>query len=369
MYARHRARDHNEQDTEPMQIGFDARRYFHNRTGLGNYSRNIVDGLAKVFPEQTFRLYDEKDCDRVFRMGRKARRNGCDVFHGLSNELPIDIRKTGIRSIVTIHDVAWRTFPDMYKLPARVIYNIKYGWAARHADHIIAISESTKADIMRFFRVDERKISVLYQPVQTHFYRRMDKETAHETVRHISANIPSDFLLSVGTVNNRKNLLSTLKALASIPGGERPPLVVVGNGKDYRCKCMEFAANELGKNDVIWLDNVRDNVDLQALYTCATALLYPSMYEGFGLPVVEALLQGCPVLTSTVSSLPEAAGPGALLVDPSDQEEMTETLRLLVEDHTLRRKLATEGEDYCRRMFDPDTQARRLMEIYRGNEE
>lgn len=349
-----------------MHIGFDARRYFHNRTGLGNYSRNIVDGLAKAYPGQAFSLYDEKDYDRAFRMGRKAAKDRCDVFHGLSNELPMDIRKTGVRSIVTIHDVAWRTFPDMYKWPDRFIYDIKYGWAARNSDHIIAISESTKADIMRFFRVDERKISVLYQPVQTHFYRRMDKEKARTTVRHISANIPSDFLLSVGTVNSRKNLLGTLKALASIPSGERPPLVVVGNGKGYRRKCMEFAAKELGKNEVIWLDNVSDNVDLQALYTRATALLYPSMYEGFGLPVVEALLQGCPVLTSAVSSLPEAAGPGALLVDPSDQEEISEALRRLVDDCPLRRKLATEGENYCRRMFDPDTQARQLMKIYKG---
>lgn len=351
-----------------MQIGLDAKRYFHNHTGLGNYSRSIVSGLQKFFPEEEYKLYDEKSLKRTFGMGRKAEKDGCEVFHGLSNELPLDIKRTKVRSFVTIHDTCWRQFPDMYHAADRLIYDLKYGWAARNADCVIAISESTKRDIQRFYNVPEERISVVYQPVQDFFYEKISKDLARRMIDSTAQHIPEDYLLSVGSVNSRKNLLGSLKALAQISPEERLPLVVIGNGREYMKECCSFAQENLRETDVFWLTSLTDNHCLQAFYTCATALLYPSHYEGFGLPIVEASLQGCPVLTSNTSSLPEAAGPGAILTDPKDTDAIRTGIMTLIGNNDLRKKISAEGEDYCRRMFCPQKQAQKLMSLYKGEE-
>ena len=126
-----------------MKIGFDAKRYYHNNTGLGNYSRTIVGGLQEMFPENEYTLYDEKSFARTFRLGRKAADDGCDIFHGLSNEIPFDLVGKRTKSIVTIHDVAWRTFPAMYHWADRQIYDYKYGRSCRKA--AVQYSDTTDA--------------------------------------------------------------------------------------------------------------------------------------------------------------------------------------------------------------------------------
>lgn len=352
-----------------MKIAFDAKRYYHNHTGLGNYSRTLVTALLQQFPENEYVLYDEKFLTRTFKMGRKAQNDGCQVLHGLSNELPLDSRKTGIKTVVTIHDVAWRTFPDMYHFIDRQLYDMKYGWAARNADVVVAISESTKQDVMRFYNVPEEHIEVIYQPVTELFYTPLERTEARKLLDASVPNLPQEYLLSVGSINSRKNLLGALQALARIDAENRPPLVVVGRGREYMRECQQFASQHLRQSDIIWFNHLDDLALLQALYTHAMALLYPSHYEGFGLPVVESLLQGTPVLTSTVSSLPEAAGPGGLLVNPTDIDEMTSQLKRLIDDEALRHRLATEGEAYCRSHFTTQGMAEQMMNVYRDASE
>lgn len=352
-----------------MKIAYDAKRYYHNRTGLGNYSRTLVNSMQQLFPNEEFVLYDEKSYTRTFRLGRKAKQDGCQLYHGLSNELPMDCLKADIRSVVTIHDVAWRTFPDMYTIFDRHIYDWKYGWAARHADRVVCISESTKHDVQRFYGVPEERLLVIYQPVQQLFYERIGNKANQEKTDNPANStpttpLPSNYLLQVGSVNSRKNLLGTLTALSRIPAEQRPPLVVVGSGREYMERCRSFAAAHLRPDDVIWLGSVNDNYELQRLYAGALAMVYPSHYEGFGLPVVEALLQGTPVLTSSVSSLPEAAGPGALLVNPADTDDICHALRSLIDDAQLRQRLAEEGERYCRCTFTVALQAQQMMQLY-----
>lgn len=340
-----------------MRIGFDARRYFHNHTGLGNYSRTLVTDLKRQFPDVDAVLYDEKSFTRTFRLGRKAAADDCQLFHGLSNELPYDLRRGAAdrpRSVVTIHDTAWRTFPDMYHPIDRRIYDVKYGHAARHADCVVAISESTKRDVMRFYDVPEERVHVIYQPVQRMFYQPLEGPLPDE----------APYLLSVGSINSRKNLFTTLKAYARLSAGNRPRMLVVGQGRDYERLCRRFVAEQGLERDVVFLGSVNTTERLHALYCGAMAMLYPSFYEGFGLPVVEALLSGCPVLTSNVSSLPEAAGPGALFCHPSNVEEMAVQMQRLVDDAALRERLAREGADYCRSKFAPERLTRQMYELY-----
>lgn len=338
-----------------MRIGFDAKRYFHNHTGLGNYSRTLVGDLRRQFPDVDAVLYDEKAFTRTFRLGRRAAADGCRLFHGLSNELPYDLPRAGsMRSVVTIHDTAWRTFPAMYHPIDRRIYDIKYGHAARHADCVVAISESTRRDVMRFYDVPAERVRVVYQPLQRMFYSPYEGALPEE----------ASYLLSVGSINSRKNLFSTLKAYARLSAENRPRLLVVGQGRDYERLCRRFVAEQGLERDVVFLGSISSTERLHGLYAGATAMLYPSFYEGFGLPVVEALLSGCPVLTSTVSSLPEAAGPGALYCAPDDIEAMAAQMQRLVDDEALRRRLAREGGDYCRRTFDPVCLTQQMYELY-----
>ena len=348
-----------------MKIGFDAKRYYHNHTGLGNYSRTVVGALQTGWADSVeCMLYDAGSFDRTFRLGRKAKADGCDLFHGLSNELPRDVAKAGLPSLVTLHDVAWRTFPSMYHWVDRQLYDLKYGHSCRIATRVLAISESTKRDCMRFYDVPEERIDVLYQPVGQGFYTPLTAEEADQELTKLPP-LPHDFVLSVGSINARKNLLGLVKALALVPQGQRPPLVVVGNGHEYRREVERYIAAQHMQDDVIILGNVNDSRTLQALYSRCLLMAYPSFYEGFGLPVVEAALQRTPVLTSTVSSLPEAAGDGALLVDPSSVESIHEGLVRMLDDQQLALALGEKAEQYARRNFDPKTQTERLMGIYK----
>ena len=346
-----------------MKIAYDAKRYFHNRTGLGNYSRTLVRAMTSQHEDVEAVLYDSKSLERTFCLGRKAAGEGCDLFHGLSNELPRDILKANIPSIVTMHDVAWRTFPDMYKPWDRIIYDWKYGWSAQHATHVVCISESTKQDVMKFYQVTEERISVIYQPVQQLFYSPITREKAEQMVKDALGDLPP-YVLTVGSINSRKNLLGMVKALHLLPAAERPLLLVVGNGREYRQRVEKYVEeNNLGQ----WVrieTGIHDGALLQALYTKALCMLYPSFYEGFGLPVVEASLQHCAVITSNVSSLPEAAGPEALQVNPSSAEEIAEALRLLLSDGAERQRRAEAGYAYCMEHFLPEKLTQQMYGLY-----
>lgn len=361
-----------------MKIGFDAKRYYHNNTGLGNYSRTLVAGLQAQFPQHDYMLYDEKSIVRTFNLGMKAAADGCDIYHGLSNELPFDLHyrqsiehnrgsKLSIpASIVTIHDICWRTFPEMYHFFDRKIYDWKYGSSCRRADKVIAISESTKRDIIKIYGVDESRIEVIHQPVAENFYQPMDVVPNDSKDPRLSS-LPKDYVLYVGSVNARKNLMGVLHAMALMPAGQRPVLVVVGNGHEYKQKCEAYIESAGLKNNVMLMGNVNSNIALQYLYKHARMMVYPSFYEGFGLPVVEAALQHTPVITSSVSSLPEAAGPDACLINPHDAdaaEQIAHYMDRLLTDQAYHDVVAEKMECYARTTFAPELQPQKIMKLY-----
>lgn len=336
-----------------MKVAFDAKRYYHNRTGLGNYSRTIANGLKTKHPEIEQLLMDEPSWRRLLTLGSQAKAEGCDILHGLSNELPWS---SPIPTVVTIHDVAWRTFPDMYHWTDRQIYDLKYGHSARIATKVIAISESTKRDVMRFYDVPENNIHVIYQPVQDIYYERTDKGQTPVTT--------GDYILYVGSINKRKNLLGLVKALEMIPKDQRPQLIVIGNGREYRREVETYVDRHNLRAYFTVLTDVHESKQLKQYYQHALMMAYPSFYEGFGLPVVEASLSLCPVVTSNVSSLPEAAGPGGLLCDPYDVGSIHNCLMQILDDPEMGRRLAAAADDYARRHFDPDTLINQVSDLY-----
>ncbi len=361
-----------------MRIGFDAKRLYNNFTGLGNHSRTTIDILTAEFPEHEYWLYTpkmrlngatlpylgKKNCHtvtpkgmmrggawRTYGLVNDMKRDGIEVFHGLSNEMPVGLFHSGIASVVTIHDVAFRTFPDMYHWHDRKIYDMKWQYACNHADRIICISECTKRDVLEFYNVPERKVEVVYQPVNPIYYKPIEKDNSQP------------YMLYVGSINSRKNLLGVVKAMELMPKDLQMPLIVAGGGGAYKQEVQKYIAEKRMEKLFVWPEMVGTNA-LQTLYTNAQLFIYPSFYEGFGLPVVEAQLCGCPVVTSNVSSLPEAGGPWAQKADPHSPEDICDKMVKLLTDTELRRQTIEEARKYAAETFDPTRLARQLMNVY-----
>lgn len=361
-----------------MKIGFDAKRLYNNFTGLGNYSRTLVGNLIQQYPEDKIYLYTPKlkiepltnavtrqplkksFVWRSWGVKRDLRADGIELYHGLSHDLPFGIHKTGIRSVVTIHDVCYKTFPKMFPLVERMIYDVKYRYSCRHADRIIAISESTKADIISYLGVDAGKIEVIYQSINPLFYSRQDEP--RQTISKLT--LPEKYMLYVGSINSRKNLLGIVKAYATVAPEYRLPLVVVGNGSSYKKQVVKYLIDNHLTENVIMLDSVDDLYTIQALYQCAELFIYPSFYEGFGLPVTEALLSGTPTITSNISSLPEAGGDAAIYVNPSQPEEIAEAITRALSDPELRKKMVERGLEYAHSKFNPELLTKQVHDLY-----
>ncbi|EHG21992.1 hypothetical protein HMPREF9332_01507 [Alloprevotella rava F0323] len=376
-----------------MHIGYDAKRLFNNFTGLGNYSRTLIDTLTAEFPDNEYLLYTPKIKDdatvrsycskehcqtrvpegivrgslwRSCGLARDLQRDKVDLFHGLSHELPHGLAGVRIPAVVTMHDVAWRTFPAMYHRWDRAIYDFKARHACREAQRIVAISEATKRDVCDFYNVEEEKVEVIYQPVQELYYAEPNKELAQQRLKGYLPQLPADYLLYVGSVNSRKNLLGIVRALEAIPAGERLPLVVVGNGREYLEEVNSYVRSHQLSQWFLLFTDIHDNRLLRYLYECAAAFVYPSFSEGFGLPVVEAQLCGTPVVTSNVSCLPEAGGPHALLADPAQPESIAHAIRTLLADDDARRQRGRNSRQWAFETFAPARLAKQMMQMYRG---
>ena len=337
-----------------MRIGFDAKRLFNNNTGLGNYSRTLVDNISKFHPEHDITLFSPnahkslwKDKYSNFQLidphpkssswwrsvgiYKAINDQKIDIYHGLSNEIPFTCSKINAKIVVTIHDLFYEKYPQDFSFINRKIYKQKTEFACKNADHIIAISEATKSYILKYIDVDESKISVVYQSCNSIF---QDKSLSKmmQIFDAESREIPSDFILFVGTLNYRKNILGLLNALSNLEKSKRLPLVIVGQGS-YRFmkKMQELIVDKKLENEVFLCGHMKNN-NLKYLYEKARFTCLPSFYEGFGIPIIESLFSNTPVFTSNNSALVEATGPCGALIDPNSSEEMSAVLLSLFQD-------------------------------------
>jgi glycosyltransferase involved in cell wall biosynthesis len=374
-----------------MNIGFDAKRAFHNTTGLGNYSRTVIEGLAQLYPEHHYYLFNPKWSNLykphltniheitpsgILKKGLSSAwrsswvkqdliKLGIDLYHGLSHEIPIGIEKTGIPSVVTIHDLIFERYPGQFNKIDVHIYRKKFKNACVHSNRIIAISEQTKQDIVNLYDIDPKKIDVCYQSCDPLFSVRKS-ETEKHLVR-TKYGLPPQFFLYVGSIIERKNLLNICKAMAALK--QSIPLLVVGDGKNYKQKVKQFVAANAMENQVIFLSENEyarnlPKTDLAAIYQLATALIYPSIFEGFGLPVLEGLWSRTPVITSNVSSLPEAGGSAAYYVNPDNIEEIAEGMMKIYSDEQLRESMIEKGWQHAQN-FTVEKCTAALMDVYK----
>ncbi|MDE6196403.1 MAG: glycosyltransferase family 4 protein [Muribaculaceae bacterium] len=377
-------------DTQGLLIGLDGKRAVLNNTGLGNYSRYAVNIMSAAYPGTTFRLYSPKNADnerlrpllardnvelsvpslrpdiapvrafwRTFDMPLQLKRDNVAVYHGLSNELPLTIK--GIcPSVVTIHDLIYRRVKQDYSAIDRRLYDFKYSRSARIATRVIAISECTKRDLMTDYGIPEEKIDVIYQGVDPIFSLDINTETRAKVRARYK--LPQKYIVTVGTVQSRKNQMLAVRALARLP--KSISLVIVGRFDGAYAAEVKAEIAALGLSDrVMHLQGV-PFADIPAIYACAELSTYTSRYEGFGLPVVESLTVGTPVIACTGSCLEEAGGDGAIYVDPDDVEGCALTAARLIDDVVYHDKTASKGRSHVRR-FSAENFARATMACYK----
>ncbi len=371
-------------------IAFDAKRALLNFTGLGNYSRYAIEAMATVYPDNRYLLVSHKirPDERLksllalpnvevvtpdTALGRampglwrlrggitgRLRREGVDLYHGLSNELPFDIASSGIPSVVTIHDLIFHTFPDNYAAIDRKLYDFKFRSAARAATRIIAISQCTQRDIERFYHIPAEKIDVVYQGCNPLFSAVVNDDDVTAVRERYS--LPEQYIICVGTIEQRKNQELIIKSLPLLPEGITP--VIVGRGRNGYDAYLHQLCERMGVSDrVIFLSGVPTE-HLPALYHGAMVAAYTPRYAGFGLPVIEALSAGTPVIAARGSSLEEAGGDAALYVDPMSAEDFAAQVRAIISDYNLRSRLARNAEKHLSH-FTKEIFARRVVASY-----
>ena len=367
-----------------MIIGFDAKRAFHNSRGLGNYSRDYLRLSATYAPDNDYVLFNpqrEKSLsipleDRfsvvyprgLWRLSHSGWRTwgctqdihkaGVEVFHGLSGELPMNIDTLKIKKVVTVHDAIFIRYPELYSASYRDFFTRKVKYACEVADVIVSISEQTKRDCIEYFGASEHKVQVMYQGCSNRF-RDVVSEEEQMRVR-AQYSLPKTYLLQVGAIEPRKNLHNMLLALSV--SGLDIPLVVVGGDSAYASDMKKLAQE---KNLRVYFCHNIPFKDFPAVYQSSFALLYPSVFEGFGLPILEGMCSGVPVLTSTGSCFSETGGEAALYANPSDVDDMSEKLRMIVTDNELRSDMIRLGHLQAEKFTD-DKIGRNIKNLYEG---
>lgn len=373
-----------------MKIGFDAKRAFNNKSGLGNYSRNLIRGIIKNNPTEDYFLFNSDDSRyklqdflekrsnihliepesfwakeftgwwRSYGITKKANSLGLDIYHGLSNEIPLNSHLMKAKKIITVHDLIFMRYPEFYNAADRKMYTHKTKKSCALADAIVAVSEQTKIDLIELLQVPEDKIHVIYQTCDENFFYPHDYTTNDHSPEKL---LPEEFILYVGTIEQRKNLLALVKAIHELDKTMQATLVVVGKETNYAKEVRTYVERFGLEKRVIFMKSV-NNALMPLIYRKAKAFIYPSLYEGFGIPILEALISKVPVITTRGGCFHESAGPASIFVDPDNAEELADAIKLVLNNEGKRQEMIRIGYDYAQK-FNPATCAQNMFELYK----
>lgn len=368
-----------------MRIGIDARMYSTSFTGIGRYVYELVKHLTQIDKKNEYVLfmnkpeYDDfqpsnKRVSKVLvnakhyslkeqtRFLRKIRRKKIDLMHFTHFNAPVLYRG---KSVVTIHDLTLSFFPGkkMNSWSHRKAYEFVLNRAVKHATRIVCVSGHTKKDLLDVTGVDSAKTEIIYEGVDEQFKPRPDKEAIKDMIKKYG--ITRDYMLYTGVWRSHKNVVNLIKSFALLKeDGFEPQLVITGEEDPYYPE-VKRTVKELGlEHDVIFPGMVPED-ELVALYQAAHIYSFPSLYEGFGLPPLEAMRCGTPVAAASSSCIPEICGEGnAVYFDPLDPEDMANQIRKLWHNDELRKEVRERGLRHSKK-FSWEKMAKETLEVYK----
>ncbi len=287
---------------------------------------------------------------RTFRSGRQAAHDGVELFHGLSHEIPRDLPGTRLPSVVTFHDLLFETAPQWFPLIDRWSYRWRYRWSARHADAVIAVSTGTRNALITHYDIDPARVVVIPPPRDEAF--AVDLPAAERARVRQRYGLPDTYLLSVGTIEVRKNQGMLIAAIADEAARDFPPLVLVGRDGGRAAITLRAARERGVANRVRLLHNVAP-ADLPAVLHGAAVLLYPSRAEGFGMPIVEALTAGVPVVAASGGHLDDAGGDAAIYQPPDQPAAWAAAIGSVLHDTSAAAAMRLRGYRHAERFAAP----------------
>ncbi len=367
-----------------MRIGIDARVMSLKAGGIGRYTLEMAKSMAAQTKanDHEFILYPGKDTDilelpdnwkyskrkltsrgilRSLFYSYIAGKDRLDAFYSadyLGPVLPMPCK-----TVITIHDLIPIVYPSITRFQHRLVGNYLLPHAMRNASAIISVSTATKKDILKYTSVPENKIKVIYEGKNASFYPRAQDDRATREVRSYYGIGRDQYFLSLGVSDSKKNIKKIIKAFSeAIKRLESRCILVLAGSTGQNNSTLEHLINELHIQDKILFTGFVQDEHLPLLMSGARAFCFPSLYEGFGLPVLEAMACGCPVITSNISSLPEVAGNAALLVDPANVEQLSQAMERLLKDDELYNDLRARGISQSER-FSWEHAAAELLEL------
>jgi glycosyltransferase involved in cell wall biosynthesis len=369
-----------------MRIMFDLSAGVHGRAGIGRYAVELLSGLVATDLENQYTLFYNRPEDaqvptdlqhlptittlssdkywrfqtllaHLFHRSQDLLYGSVDIFHATSNLLP---NLSQIGTVFTLHDLIFQLYPTTHTRLNRWFLSLMMPIFLRKADHVIAVSNTTANDAIRLYNLNQDKMSVIYEGIAPHFQPVTDERRLQKIRIHYA--LPQRFIFFVGTLEPRKNLPNLIRAFAAAKLDE-VKLIIAGK-KGWMYQSIFDLVQELGlERDIQFIGFVPDE-DLPVLYSLAEAFVFPSLYEGFGLPVLEAMACGTPVITSNVSSLPEIAGDAALLIDPLNVEDLSIAMCRLTNDAGLRQEFSQRGLRQASQ-FSWQRAAAQTLDVYR----
>jgi glycosyltransferase involved in cell wall biosynthesis len=372
-----------------LQVGFDAHLLSRSRgyraAGMSRHIENLLEHLPAAAPDVRLSVFVGPDglpdapprtnvSYRVARLRTERPRNrivweqllapgqlrGLDVCHFPANVVTV---ATTCRRVVTVHDLSFERFPELFHRANRAYQRAMVRLSTRLASRVIAVSDSTRRDLVELLGVPERKIEVIPNGVEPAFRPRSADEVA---AFRAEKGLPADFILYLGTLEPRKNLLTLLRAYARLRRTrDLPHALVLAGGKGWLYETIFAEVERLGLGGQVYFPGFVDFDEQPLWYNAAAVFAYPSLYEGFGLPPLEAMACGTPVVTSDATSLPEVVGDAGLMVAPTDESALADALGRLIDDEPLRARLRAAGPARAAG-FGWDSIARRTAAVYRA---
>ena len=362
-----------------MKIGVDARPLSYQLTGIGYFLKYLLDEIQKIDQQNTYylisntRLEYELSNQRWHKVEGKLRgkllssvwmqtnvpiiahRLKIDLYWGSRHQLVL-LLPSKVKTILSIYDIVHRLYPNTMALPNLIIERLLMRLSVMKASRIVTLSKSTASDLQTYFKTDSKKLSTIYPGVPT---------LPAEGSMGGRNQLPNRYFLFVGTLEPRKNLFKIIKAFEAIEPQKNDVYLVVVGAKGWRDRKLLGAlqSSETGKR-ILWHGYV-DRTELRPIYEQAECLLLPSLYEGFGFPILEAMACGTPVITSARASMPEVAGEAAILVNPDNVDQIAAAMRKILAEHDLKRVLIEKGYAQLKR-FSWASCAGEIIQIFEG---